>query len=78
MLRHTFIYHIDKPREWHKVMLKEKYHPSQILQLFAKKNKQIKHSNKYTDKDKVAKDEYIIIAIDSTSIKVTNRGRDAG
>jgi hypothetical protein len=28
-----------------------------------------------TDKDKVSKDEYIIIAIDSTGIKVTNRGQ---
>jgi hypothetical protein len=28
-----------------------------------------------TGKDKVSKDEYIIIAIDSTGIKVTNRGQ---
>ncbi len=28
-----------------------------------------------TDKDKVSKDEYIVIAIDSTGIKVTNRGQ---
>ncbi len=28
-----------------------------------------------TDKDKVSKDEYIVIAIDSTGIKITNRGQ---
>ena len=55
-------------------MLKEKYHQFQITQLFAKKNKQIKYSiNNNTDR--VFKDEYIIIAIDSTGIKVTNRGQ---
>ncbi len=36
-----------------------------------KLNIQINNTNKY----KVSKDEYIIIATDSTCIKVTNRGQ---
>ena len=36
-----------------------------------KLNIQINNNNK----DKVSKDEYLIIAIDSTGIKVTNRGQ---
>ena len=38
-----------------------------------KLNIQINNNN--NNKDKVSKDEYLIIAIDSTGIKVTNRGQ---
>jgi hypothetical protein len=56
-------------------MLKEKYHPF----LFTTINRRINRLNieiKEDDsKNKDFKDEYIVIAIDSTGVKVTNRGQ---
>jgi len=77
MPRHISIYHIYKlKKESHKAILKENYHPFQILQLFVKKNKQTDIKIKDTmNSSKEFKDEYIIIAIDSTGIKVTTRCR---
>ena len=40
-----------------------------------KLNIQINNNNNNNNKDKVSRDEYLIIAIDSTGIKVTNRGQ---
>ncbi len=72
--KYIFICHTCKPkRVSHKAMPKEKY----LLYLFTTINRKIHR----LDKDKNAdysmkfKDEYIVIAIDSTGIKVTNRGQ---
>jgi len=40
-----------------------------------KLNIQINNNNNNNNKDKVSRDEYLIIAIDSIGIKVTNRGQ---
>ncbi len=56
-------------------MSEEKYLPFRILQLFAKKRINKLNISIDSNKHKVSKDEYIVIAIDSTGIKFTNRGQ---
>jgi hypothetical protein len=74
MPRHIFICHIDKLKKVsHKVMLKGKY----LLFPFTTINRRINRLDikiKDIDDSMKFKDEYIVIAIDSTGIKVTNRG----
>jgi hypothetical protein len=52
-------------------MLKENYHLSQFTTINRRINRLDIPIN--DNKDGVSKDEYLIIAIDSTGIKVTNR-----
>ena len=53
---------------------KSTFHPR--LHYNKQKNKQVRYQDKrYDNKDKEFEDEYIVIAIDSTGIKVTNRGQ---
>ena len=55
-------------------MLKEKYHQFQILHHLQKRINKLVIKIKDITKDKEFKDEYIVIAIDSTGIKITNTG----
>ena len=76
MLKYTFIYHIDKPKELHKDTLKEKYLPFPDFTTIRKKRiNRLNIEIKDDGKNKEFEDEYIIIAKDSTGIKVTNRGQ---
>jgi hypothetical protein len=76
MPRHIFIFHIYKLKKVsHKAMLKGKY----LLFLFTTINRRINRLDikiKDVDDSMEFKDEYIVIAIYSTEIKVTNRGLD--
>jgi hypothetical protein len=78
MPRRTFIFLIDKPRELHKAMRKEKYLLSRTLHYIINRRinrVDIKIKKDTDNKDKEFEEEYIVIAIDSTGIKVTNRGQ---
>ena len=73
MPKYTFICHLDRPRVLQglakgKVPSIPNY--STIIRRINKLDIKIKKD----DKNKEFEDEYIIIAIDSTGIKVTNRG----
>ncbi|HEY6536520.1 MAG TPA: transposase, partial [Candidatus Nitrosocosmicus sp.] len=64
----------DKPKEYYKAMLKRNYYQF----LFTTMNRRINKLDikvEANNKSKEFEDEYIIIAIDSTGIKVTNRGQ---
>ena len=75
MLKYIFICHIDKPRELQEGHAKGKV-PS--IPDYTTINRRINKLNikvKDTVTKESTKDDYIIIAIDSTGIKVTNRGQ---
>jgi len=66
MPRHTFIYLIDRPRELHKAMRKEKYLPSPPL--YHNKHRRINRLDikiKEDNKNKELNEDYIISAVDS-------------
>ena len=76
MPRHTFIYPTDKPMVLHKDTLKEKYHLYPIYITINRRINRLDIKIKEDDnKNKKFKDEYIVISIDSTGIKITNRGQ---
>jgi hypothetical protein len=78
MPRHTFICHTDKPKVLHKVMPVEKYLPSipDYTTISRRINRlDIKIRDTTDSKNMQFEDEYLVIAIDSTGIKVTNRGQ---
>ena len=56
-------------------MLKEKYHQSLFTTINRRINRLDVKIKEGDDKNKEFKDEYIVIAADSTGIKVTNRGQ---
>ena len=56
-------------------MLKEKYLPFPDYTTINRRINRLDIKIKDTTKSKEFKDEYIVIAIDSTGIKVTNRGQ---
>ena len=76
MPRHIFIYHTDKPEGIAQAHAKGKV-PS--IPDFTTINRRINRLDikikDTTDSSNKFKDEYIVIAIDSTGIKVTNRGQ---
>jgi hypothetical protein len=77
MLKYIFIYHIDKPRKLHK-RGHAKWKSSYIYpRLQYNKQRRIKKlyitiKDAIYDSKKFIKDEYIVISIDSTGIRVTN------
>ena len=72
MPKYIFIYLIEKPKELHKDMLKEKYLSIPDYTTINRRINRLDIKIKETD-GKEFEDEYIVIAIDSTGIKVTNR-----
>jgi len=69
MPRHTFFFLIDRPRELHKAMRKEKYLPSPPL--YHNKHRRINRLDikiKEDNKNKELKGEYIIIAVEIVQI----------
>jgi|tagenome__1003787_1003787.scaffolds.fasta_scaffold19804135_2 hypothetical protein len=73
MPRYTFICHTDKP----KALQKRGYAKGNVSSIhdFTTINRRIKKLNIQINNNKVSGDEYLIIAIDSTGIKVTHRGK---
>ncbi len=79
MSRHTFIFHIDKLKKYStRGHAKGKVVPS-IPGFYNNKHRRINRLDIKTkeddNKNKQFKDEYIVIAIDSNGIKITNRGQ---
>ncbi len=74
MLKHIFIFRINKQtKELHKDMVRESPSIPDYSTISRRINMlNIKMEN---NKSKDFEDEYIIIAIESTGIKVTNRGQ---
>ena len=79
MPRHTFIYHTDKHKRRYCTRGHAKGKLPSILNYITINRRINRLDIKIKDTDnksnKEFKDEYIIIAVDSTSIKVTNRGQ---
>jgi len=66
MPRHTFFFLIDRPRELHKAMRKEKYLPSPPL--YHNKHRRINRLDikiKEDNKNKELNEDYIISVVDS-------------
>src|SRR5215510_10159403 len=75
MPKHIFIFHTGKPRVLHNDMLKEV--PTSIPD-YTTINRRINKLDiaiKDNKRSKEFEDDYLIIAVDSTGIKVTNRGQ---
>ena len=75
MLKCNFIFHIDRQKVLHKDTPKGKY---LSIPDFTTINRRINRLNikiKEDNKNKEFEDQYIVIAIDGTGIKVTNRGQ---
>ena len=75
MLKCTFIFHIDKPEGIAHGHARGKVPSIPDFTTICKKRINKLNISIDADKHKVFKDEYIVIAIDSTGIKVTNRGQ---
>ncbi len=75
MPRHTFIHHTDKPKVLHKAMLKGKVPSIPNHNTISRRINRLDIKIKDTTDSKEFQDEYIVVSIDSTGIKVTNRGQ---
>ena len=80
LTKHIFIYHTGRLRELHKALLLKKgkvlsiLHYTTINRRINRLDIKIKDTDSKSSK-KEFEDDYLIIAIDSTGIKVTNRGQ---
>ncbi len=71
----TFIHHSDKPKGITQAHAKGKVPSSPDFTTINRKINRLDIKIKVDNKNKEFDDEYIVIAMDSTGIKITNRGQ---